>query len=162
MEVLRLGVESELQLQAYAIATATLNPSRICDLCGSLWHCWILNPPSEARYQTLSISFLQKLCWGLNLLSHIKTHLFFIHSATMYILIGAFCPLTFKVIFDRYVFIAILNLCHFESVFLLCSFLFFLFLVWWFALTLCSYFLLFGFREFIVFLIFGYPLFQIC
>jgi len=32
MEVSRLGVESELQLLAYATATATPNPSHICDL----------------------------------------------------------------------------------------------------------------------------------
>ena len=35
---------------------------------------------------------------------------FFIHSATLYLLIGAFSPLTFKVIIDRWLFIAILNL----------------------------------------------------
>ena len=32
MEVPRLGVESELQLPAYTTATATLDPSHICDL----------------------------------------------------------------------------------------------------------------------------------
>ena len=32
MEVPRLGVESELQLQAYTTATATRAPSRICKL----------------------------------------------------------------------------------------------------------------------------------
>ena len=32
MEVLRVGVTSELQLPAYARATATLDPSRICNL----------------------------------------------------------------------------------------------------------------------------------
>ena len=36
MEVPRLGVKSELQLLAYTTATATLDPSRICDLCWSL------------------------------------------------------------------------------------------------------------------------------
>ena len=28
---------------------ATLDPSRICDLCCSLWQRWIPNPLSEAR-----------------------------------------------------------------------------------------------------------------
>ena len=37
MEVLRLGVESELQLPAFATATAMQNPSRTCNLCYSLW-----------------------------------------------------------------------------------------------------------------------------
>ena len=34
----------------------------------------------------------------------------FIHSVTLWLLIGAFGPFTFKVIIDRYVFIAILLL----------------------------------------------------
>ena len=32
-----------------ATATATLDLSHICDLHFSLWQCWILNPPREAR-----------------------------------------------------------------------------------------------------------------
>ena len=51
MEVPRLGVESELQLLAYTAATATPDPSHICDICHSLWQRWILNPLSEARDQ---------------------------------------------------------------------------------------------------------------
>ena len=51
MEVPRLRVESELQLLAYATATATWDPSHICDLrCSSQQH-WILNPLSKARDQ---------------------------------------------------------------------------------------------------------------
>ena len=49
MEVSGLGVESELQLPAYTIATATSDPSHACNLCCSSWHCWILGPLSEAR-----------------------------------------------------------------------------------------------------------------
>ena len=45
-EVLRLGVESELQLPAYT--TTTLDPSFICDLHHSSWQCWILNPLSDS------------------------------------------------------------------------------------------------------------------
>ena len=44
-----LGVESELQLLAYATATATPDLSGICDLHPSLWQRWILNPLNEAR-----------------------------------------------------------------------------------------------------------------
>ena len=44
MEIPRLGVELELQLQAYDTATATLDPSCICSLCCSLQQCQILNP----------------------------------------------------------------------------------------------------------------------
>ena len=47
VEVLRLEVE--LKLQLLANATATLDPSHICDLHHSLWQCRILNPLNEAR-----------------------------------------------------------------------------------------------------------------
>ena len=43
-----LGVRSELQLQAYTTARKTPDPSHICELCCSLWQCWIINPLSEA------------------------------------------------------------------------------------------------------------------
>ena len=49
MEVPRLEVESDLQLLAYATATAMLDLSCICDLHCSLWQNWILNPMSEAK-----------------------------------------------------------------------------------------------------------------
>ena len=45
----RLGVETEQQLPAYTIATATRDPSHICDLHHSSQQCWILNPLSEAK-----------------------------------------------------------------------------------------------------------------
>ena len=51
-EVPRLGVESELQLLAYATATAMWDLSTICNLHHSSWQCQILNPLSEARDQT--------------------------------------------------------------------------------------------------------------
>ena len=51
MEVPRLGGESELQLLAYATATATQDLSYVCDLHHSSWQCWILNPLKEARDQ---------------------------------------------------------------------------------------------------------------
>ena len=49
MEVPRLGVESELQLPAYTVATAMPDPSNICDLHHSSQQCWILNPLREAK-----------------------------------------------------------------------------------------------------------------
>ena len=52
MEVPGLGVYLELQLPAYAIATATLDPNHICDLQHSLWQCRILNPLGETRDRT--------------------------------------------------------------------------------------------------------------
>ena len=52
MEVPRLGVEFELQLLAYTTATATWDPSRICNLHHSSWQHQILNPMSKARGRT--------------------------------------------------------------------------------------------------------------
>ena len=49
MEVLRLGVKSELQLLAYATATATPDPSHLYDLHHDSQQRWILNPLSKAR-----------------------------------------------------------------------------------------------------------------
>ena len=55
MEVPRLGVKLELQLPAYATttATATPDPSLVCDLHQSSMQRWILNPLLEARDRTL-------------------------------------------------------------------------------------------------------------
>ena len=52
MEVLRLGSESELQLLAYATATAMPDPSHFCDLHHSSQQHGILNLLSEARDRT--------------------------------------------------------------------------------------------------------------
>ena len=49
MEVPRLGVESELWLLAYAIATAMWDLSSICDLHQSSQQCQTLNSFSKAR-----------------------------------------------------------------------------------------------------------------
>ena len=52
MEVPRLGVDPELQLQAYTTVTATRDLSRVCDLHSNSWQCRILNPLSEVTDQT--------------------------------------------------------------------------------------------------------------
>ena len=52
VEVPRLGVQSELQLLAYATATAMPELSHGCDLHHSLWQRRILNPLSAARDRT--------------------------------------------------------------------------------------------------------------
>ena len=49
MKVPRLGVESELQLPAYCTATATPDPSHICDPHLSSQQQQILNPLNKAR-----------------------------------------------------------------------------------------------------------------
>ena len=49
MGVPRLGVKSELQLLVYTTATATPDPSLVCDLHHSSQHHQILDPLSKAR-----------------------------------------------------------------------------------------------------------------
>ena len=66
-EVPGLGVKFELQLPAYATATAMQGLGRICDLHYSSWKFPILNPLSEARNQT---RILMDASWVLNPLSH--------------------------------------------------------------------------------------------
>ena len=60
----RLEVKSELQLQAYATAIATRDPSHICDLSHSLWQQQILNSLSQARDQTCILMDGFLTCWG--------------------------------------------------------------------------------------------------
>ena len=49
MKVPSLGVESDLQLVAYTMATAMQDPSHIYDLHHSSWQYGILDPLSEAK-----------------------------------------------------------------------------------------------------------------
>ena len=62
MEVPRLGVESELQVPAYATPTETQDPSRIWDLHHSspLWR--ILNPLNKARVCTCILMDTSHVC----------------------------------------------------------------------------------------------------
>ena len=65
MKVPRLGVESGLQLLAYATATAMPDPSRVCDLHCSLQQRWILNPLRGARGRTHILMDTSQVpfCW---------------------------------------------------------------------------------------------------
>ena len=62
MEVPRLGFESELQLPAYAIATAAWDLSHICNLHHSSWKFWILNPLGKVRDWTCIIMDTSQIC----------------------------------------------------------------------------------------------------
>jgi len=62
MEVPRLGVELDLQLPSYAIATATLDSRQVFDLHHSSGKCQILNPLSEARDQTHTLMDTSWVC----------------------------------------------------------------------------------------------------
>ena len=59
MEVPKLGSKSELQILAYATATAMQDTSLVCDLHHSSWQHWILNPLSKARDQTRVLLTIQ-------------------------------------------------------------------------------------------------------
>ena len=63
MEVPWLGVESELQLLAYTIATATWDPSYVCDVHHSSLQCWILNLLRKARDQTCILMDTSWICY---------------------------------------------------------------------------------------------------
>jgi len=62
MEVSRQGVESELQLPAYATATAMQYLRRICNLHHSSWQRWILDPLSKAKDQTHILMDPSQVC----------------------------------------------------------------------------------------------------
>ena len=61
MEVPRLGVKLELQLLAYAIATATRDLSCICNLYHSSWQLWIPVPLSKARASWVLVGFVSAM-----------------------------------------------------------------------------------------------------
>ena len=63
MEVPRLGVESELQLLAYATATGTWDLSHLCDLHHSSQQCQTSDPLSEARDQTCILTDTSQICF---------------------------------------------------------------------------------------------------
>jgi len=63
MEVPRLGVQSELQLLAYATATAMPDLSCVCKLHHSSWQSRILNPLSEARDRTCNLMVPSRICF---------------------------------------------------------------------------------------------------
>ena len=67
MEVPRLGVKLELQLPAYATATAIPDRGPTCGLGRSSWQCQILNPLIEARDPTCMLTDTSLI---LNPLSH--------------------------------------------------------------------------------------------
>ena len=63
-KVPRLGVESELQLPAYATATAMQDPSHICNLHhSSQRQRQISNPLSQARDRTRKLMVTRRICF---------------------------------------------------------------------------------------------------
>ena len=77
MEVPRLGVESELLLLAYPIATAVWDPNCICDLYHSSLQRQILNPLSEARDQASILIDASRIHYGAELQRELRGIRFF-------------------------------------------------------------------------------------
>ena len=90
MEVLKLGVERELQLLAYITVTAMQDQSRVCNLHHSLQQSRILNPLGKARDRT-HFHILMDTSWILNLLSHSENSLRNIFASQ-----NILCPLLFE------------------------------------------------------------------
>ena len=63
MEVPRLGVQSELQLLAFTTATATQDPSRVCDPYHNSCQRRILHPLSEAKDRTRVLMDDSQICF---------------------------------------------------------------------------------------------------
>ena len=63
MEVSRLGIKLEVQLPAYATATAMRDPSHVCDLHHSSPQCRIPDPLSEARDRTCVLMDTSRICF---------------------------------------------------------------------------------------------------
>ena len=63
MEVLRLGIKLDLWLLAYAVATAALDLSLVCDPHQSSRYCQIPNPLSWARDQTCTLMDTGHVCY---------------------------------------------------------------------------------------------------
>ena len=62
LSIWRLSVQSELQLPACTTATATPDPSRVCNLYYSSWQHRILNPLSKARNRTRNLMVPSHFC----------------------------------------------------------------------------------------------------
>ena len=63
MDLPRLGLELQLHLPAYTIATAMPDPSSICDSNPSSQQCQILSSLSEASYQTDILMDASQVCY---------------------------------------------------------------------------------------------------
>ena len=64
MEVPGLGVQLKLQLlSAYAIVTATRDPSHICNVHHRSQQRWLLNPLSKARDRTFVLRDASQICF---------------------------------------------------------------------------------------------------
>ena len=74
MEVCRLGAQLELQLPAYATATAPWDLNPVCDLHHSSQQRRILNPQSNARDRTCNIMGTSQICFCCAMTEHLVSN----------------------------------------------------------------------------------------
>ena len=104
MEVPRLGVQSELQLLAYATTTAMADPSLICDLHHSSQQRWILHPLSKARDQTCNLMVPSRIRFCCTTMGIPRLSIF----KTLILLVSVFLIFTSLIIIDiEYLFICV-------------------------------------------------------
>ena len=94
MEFPRLGVQSELQLLAYATATATQDPSCVCDLHLSSRQCQILNP---------FFAILITMCLGVSLFGSI------IYGTLHFLALDEYFLSQIREVFNYYIFKYVLS-----------------------------------------------------
>ena len=93
MEVPRVGVESELQLPAYTTATATRDPSHVCDLHHSSRQRQILNLLSKARDPIRNLMVPSQIRFHCSTEGTPKAKLFLLRFLFIYLFIFlASCP----------------------------------------------------------------------
>ena len=90
MEVTRLEVESELQLPVYPTATATSNPSHVCNLHHSAREHRILNPLREAKDGTPNLWFLVRFVSTVPQRELLKDKL--VYQKYIFEALDAYCP----------------------------------------------------------------------
>ena len=90
MEVPRLGIELELQLLTYAIATETWDPGHVCDLRHSSQQCRIPYPLSEAKDLTHILLDAGWICF------HCATMGTFLFSILNWIIVDLQCCIGFS------------------------------------------------------------------
>ena len=88
MEIPRLGVQLELQLPAYTTATATPDPSHVCNLHHSSRQLWLLNPLGEARDWTCNLTTPRRIHFRCAMMGNLEV---FFKCFLLFLFSGALC-----------------------------------------------------------------------
>ena len=97
----RLGVKLVLQLWAYDTATATQDPSCVCNLNQSSWQCWIPNPLSKVRDQTRILTDTIQIHFHCAAKGALSPCYFMLHFSDMHLNLHVkltFCSFIFQIV----------------------------------------------------------------